>query len=228
MVRIAAQVTFTRCSFWLFASLVALLAASSSASGRTSGKERVGSDIDTIVIHAVGGPICASHSVIFESVPFREDDADFWKNFLLNAPVADAHYVVGRRGYVVEVLPALQIANHTTGLNDRSIGIELVNRGDGLEAFPEEQIRALINLISSLREQFPSIRDENIIRHSDFDQRTCSCAGQLYHRRQDPGASFPLLEILNEIAPNRAQTTPYGLPPPLVGLAPEQACSKKG
>jgi N-acetyl-anhydromuramyl-L-alanine amidase AmpD len=214
-------------AFWILgASLMLLAAVPSDSTGRSGGKDRAASDVDTIVIHTIGGPACAGHTVVFQPIPVRGDDADFWKKLLLSAPDADAHYVIGRNGKVVEAIPVLQVANHTVGLNDRSIGIELVNRGDGLEPFPEQQVKALVDLIKSLKDQFPSIRQENVIRHSDFDQRTCICGDQPYHRRQDPGAAFPFDKVMSEVGPEKAQTGQAMLPPPLVGPAPARACAK--
>jgi len=206
--------------------LATFVASLPASSARTSGKERAASDVDTIVIHSIGGPACRRNSVVFQPIPAREDDADFWKKILLKEPEADAHFVVGRDGKVAEVIPVLQIANHTVGLNDRSIGIELVNRGDGLEAFPEKQVSAIVELIKSLQDRFPSIPRTNIIRHSDFDQRTCMCGDEAYRRRQDPGAAFPFDKVMSEIRSDGVQTSPLALPEVLTGPAREQACAK--
>jgi hypothetical protein len=93
----------------LYVSLAILAADSSDSSGRTSGRVRAASDIDAIVIHAIGGPACAGHSVVFQAIPFREDDAEFWRIFLLNAAEAGAHYVVGRDGKVVEAIKLIHV-----------------------------------------------------------------------------------------------------------------------
>ena len=44
------------------------------------------------------------------------------------------------------------------GLNDDTVGIELVNLDDGKDPYPEPQIQALRGLIVELRRRFPSIR----------------------------------------------------------------------
>src|SRR5262249_44321589 len=89
----------------LCVSLATLVVSLPASSARTRGKDRARSDIDTIVIHAIGGPACHRNSVVFQPIQAREDDADFWKDFLLHEPEADAHFVVGRGGKVAEVIP---------------------------------------------------------------------------------------------------------------------------
>ena len=83
--------------------LAILVASLPVSSARTSGNVRAASDIDTIVIHSIGGPACQRNSVVFQPIRAREDDADFWKDFLLHEPEADAHFVIGRSGKVAEI-----------------------------------------------------------------------------------------------------------------------------
>src|SRR5262249_28276193 len=91
----------------LCVSVATLVASLPVSSARTSGSVRAASDIDTIVIHTIGGPACRRNSVVFQPIQTREDDADFWKDFLLHEPVTDAHFVIGRNGKVAEVIPVL-------------------------------------------------------------------------------------------------------------------------
>jgi N-acetyl-anhydromuramyl-L-alanine amidase AmpD len=190
---------------------------------RDRGTIRDPGNIRAIVIHTVGGPACTAGKVQFRPIPKRDDDAKFWRQFLRSAPSADAHYVIGRTGNKAEALPVTQIANHTLGINPISIGIELVHRGDGIEPFEESQIIALIDLVKEIRQQYPLIPIENIVAHSEIDQRTCSCAGTTYRRRQDPGANFPMQRLLEKLgAPdmtNKASSLPR-----LLGSAPKAAC----
>ena len=41
------------------------------------------------------------------------------------------------------------------GVNDFSIGIELINRNDGIDPFPERQIEALRDLLRSISRRHP-------------------------------------------------------------------------
>ena len=66
-------------------------------------------------------------------------------------------------------------------LNARSISIELVNRGD--EAYPQEQIDALIELCKKLFETLPNLVE--IVGHEDISKG----------RKKDPGPLFPWLDL---------------------------------
>lgn len=193
------------------------------ASAREQGRERSPASIVAIVIHAVGGPACIGDAVHFHPIRKRDDDAMLWRKVLTGAPKNDAHFVIGRNGTRLPVIPVTEIANHTVGVNDVSIGVELVNRGDGLEPFAEAQIDSLILLIKEIRSRYPAISIENIVAHSDIDQRTCSCGGAIYRRRQDPGANFPMAKVLEAVRhPNEV---PSGRPlPRLTGAASKSAC----
>jgi N-acetyl-anhydromuramyl-L-alanine amidase AmpD len=154
----------------------------------------------------------------------RDDDAQFWRKILKTAR-NEAHYVIGRNGTAAQVMPPTEIAYHAAGINDVSIGIELVHRGDGIEPFEEAQIVKLIELIREIRRQYPEITISNIVMHSDIDQRTCSCGGKPYHRRQDPGANFPMQRVIDAVrVPSDGD---YGLSslPRLTGPASARACA---
>lgn len=205
------------------AALVAI--AAPGALAREHGAKRDPGSITALVIHTVGGPACIANTVRFRPIPNRDDDAQFWQKFLKRAPNADAHYVIGRSGTAAPVMPPTEIAYHTVGINDVSIGIELVHRGDGNEPFEEPQITKLIALIEEMRRQFPRISLSNIVTHSDIDQRTCSCDGKPYRRRQDPGANFPMQRVIDAVRlPSDGEYGPSSLPR-LTGPAPTRACA---
>lgn len=107
-------------------------------------------DVDTIVIHhtaadTLGGTV---------------------KWFVDPKSQVSAHYVIGRDGSIVQQVSTFARAWHAgvsrdqsgrSNVNDFSIGIELVNVGDGKEPYPEEQIEALHHLIAELKRRFPKI-----------------------------------------------------------------------
>jgi hypothetical protein len=191
---------------------------------RDHGKPRDPNTIIAIVVHSVGGPTCIANTVQFRPILKRSDDAEFWQRILKAAPNAEAHYVIGRAGIKAQVMPVTEIANHTVGINSVSIGIELVHRGDGIEPFEEPQILALIETIKEIRRQLPKIPITNIVAHSDIDQRTCSCGGVTYRRRQDPGANFPMQRVINEVRiPHEVEVSAQTLPR-LSGSAPRTSC----
>jgi N-acetylmuramoyl-L-alanine amidase len=211
-------------SSWKSGAILPLVAALmlTAASAREHGRERPPGSIVAIVIHAVGGPACIGGAVRFLPIAARDDDAVFWRKVLTGAK-NDVHFVIGRGGTRLPVIPVTEIANHTVGINDVSIGIELINRGDGHEPFSGAQISNLIELIKELRGQFPAIPIENIVAHSDMDQRTCPCGGSTYRRRQDPGANFPMAKVIEAV--QRPDETHAGPPlPHLSGAAPKSAC----
>lgn len=69
------------------------------------------------------------------------------------------------------------------GLNDTSIGIELVNRADDrhFPPFAPAQIAAVIGLARDLLMRYPEIDAGNVVGHGDI----------AYLRRRDPGPRFP-------------------------------------
>jgi len=195
------------------------------AFARDHGKPRDPNTIIAIVIHSVGGPACIANTVQFRLIPKRSDDAEFWQGILKAAPSAEAHYVIGRAGIKAQVMALTEIAHHTVGINPVSIGIELVHRGDGMEPFAEPQILTLIETIKEIRRQFPKIPIANIVTHSDIDQRTCSCGGVTYRRRQDPGANLPMQRVINEVRVPEEGEVGTSMLPRLQGSAPKAACA---
>lgn len=191
------------------------------AKDRSSGRDT--REITSIVLHTIGGPACIAGKVQFRPIPERDDDALFWGRVLKKSR-ASAHYVIGRTGEMVNVLPVSEVAYHTVGLNRNSVGIELVHRGDGKEPFTESQISKLIALIKELRRLHPLIRIENIVMHSDIDQRACICSGLRYNRRQDPGANFPMERVIKEVRFSAEKENKPPLFSRLTGEAPESAC----
>jgi N-acetylmuramoyl-L-alanine amidase len=101
-----------------------------------------------------------------------------------------SHYVIAEDGQILRLVPEEKRAWHAgrsywrghTGLNDHSVGIEIVNPGHewGYRPFPEAQIDALIPLLSGIKERY-NITRGNVVGHSDIAPT----------RKQDPGELFP-------------------------------------
>ena len=147
-----------------------------------------------IVIHTIGGPRCNKGVIVFDPIRDRKDDATFRKKQLESNSAASIHFVVGRDGTVANSVPEMQVASHAAGVNDRAIGIELVNRGDGKELFSDDQLAALDKLVQEIRGRYP-IPLENIVGHQDVDQRTCTCGGGIFRRRVDPNIKFSIEDL---------------------------------
>jgi len=106
------------------------------------------------------------------------------------AAKVSSHYLVEEDGRVFALVAETRRAWHAglswwrghAGLNDRSIGIEIVNPGHewGYRDFPDAQIEALIRLCSAILARHP-IPPRNVVAHSDVAPA----------RKQDPGERFP-------------------------------------
>jgi N-acetylmuramoyl-L-alanine amidase len=105
------------------------------------------------------------------------------------AAKVSAHYLIDEDGRVFTLVPEALRAWHAgvsawlghAGLNDRSIGIELVNPGHewGYRPFPEAQYRACIALCRAIVERWP-IPPRRVLAHSDIAPA----------RKEDPGELF--------------------------------------
>jgi N-acetylmuramoyl-L-alanine amidase len=110
----------------------------------------------------------------------------------LTSPEAkvSAHYLVAEDGQVVRMVSEDKRAWHAgtsywrgvTDINSASVGIEIVNPGHefGYRPFPDEQIAALIPLVSAIKDRH-GIGRGNIVGHSDIAPA----------RKDDPGELFP-------------------------------------
>jgi N-acetylmuramoyl-L-alanine amidase len=100
------------------------------------------------------------------------------------------HYLIAEDGQIVRMVPEDKRAWHAgrshwrgvDNLNSSSIGIEIVNPGHeyGYRPFPDEQIDALIPLVSDILARHGITRG-NVVGHSDIAPA----------RKQDPGELFP-------------------------------------
>ena len=109
----------------------------------------------------------------------------------LRDPVArvSSHYVVEEDGAVFRLVPESRRAWHAgvshwrglSGLNDRSIGIEIVNPGHdwGYRPFPALQMAAVCDLCLDILGRHP-IAARDVVAHSDIAP----------DRKQDPGELF--------------------------------------
>jgi N-acetylmuramoyl-L-alanine amidase len=101
-----------------------------------------------------------------------------------------SHYVVDEEGCVVRLVPEARRAWHAgisywrgrTGLNDSSVGIEIVNPGHewGYRPFPAAQMAAVAWLCHGILRRH-AILPRNVVGHSDIAP----------NRKQDPGELFP-------------------------------------
>ena len=118
------------------------------------------------------------------------------------------HYYIEQSGRVEEWVPLDRVAHHVRGYNERSVGIELVNRGrfpnwlDSreqrmTEPYPETQIAGLINLLAALELRLPSLRW--IAGHEALDisrVESSDAPTMKVYRKRDPGMLFPWADVL--------------------------------
>jgi N-acetyl-anhydromuramyl-L-alanine amidase AmpD len=130
--------------------------------------------------------------------------------FLNPASGVSAHFVVGKDGQVIQMVPVEKRAWHAgaselegrTSVNDFSIGIEMVNRNDGIDPYPEAQIQAVAGIIRFVRSRY-AIPDSRIVSHAQVARP----AG----RKSDPrGFDFAYLITLLNVLPR----VPKELPSP--------------
>jgi N-acetylmuramoyl-L-alanine amidase len=149
--------------------------------------------VDTIIVHSLGGPDCRDGRRFYRTI---DGDARTWMATFRALPIVSIHYMIGRDGQVEAGVPEAEAATHAVGWNQRSIGIELVNNGDGTDPFPEAQVAALVRLVHDIRRRHPEITPDRVWRHSDVDHSTFAAARHgegctQFRRKEDPGAAFP-------------------------------------
>ncbi len=169
------------------------------------GDPREAADIDLIVIHSIGGPTCKDGAIWFTPA---NGSAVFWRDWFLDQGGKSIHYVIGRDGDIAQQRPELRTAGHVsfggimTEVNRRSIGIELVNRGDGIEPFPVAQLEAARMLVADIAARY-ALPPEALVTHAALDDRMQpDCGGQPLRRNLDPGPLFPLEDVRAAVGAN--------------------------
>lgn len=108
-------------------------------------------EVDTIVLHHTAGSTLKS---VVE-----------W--FANPASQVSAHFTVGKDGSIVQHVSTFQRAWHAgvskdhlgrENVNNFSIGIEMVNIGDGKDPWTEEQVQVVYFLCAHLKKRFSSIK----------------------------------------------------------------------
>jgi N-acetylmuramoyl-L-alanine amidase len=170
--------------------------------------ERPLAAIDLVVIHCTELPDLAMAREYGERMLYGDGSG------------ASGHYYIDRNGASYCFVPAKRIAHHTRGFNERSIGIELVNRGrypdwyDSRhqamdEAYPPAQIISLLTLLDVLARDIPSV--QSIAGHEDLDRERVAAsddATRRVWRKRDPGPRFPWDEVLAQCALTRLHPAP--------------------
>ena len=155
--------------------------------------------IDMVVLHSTGGPTCdsATNQLVWVKAGTLESNM----KVIEAHPKLGVHYMIDRDGTLRASVPEGRLAHHVFTYSGRSIGIELINDGDGLDPFPSAQLDAVVTLLVDIRKRRHILRS-GIKRHSDLDHATLPCAtGQ--RRKVDPGDAFPFDQILDRVFSER-------------------------
>jgi len=174
--------------------LSAIIAASTHTEARRTGNLRT-QPIDMVVIHSTGGPTCDEKTgkPIWVAAGTLDDNI---RNVEAH-PVIGIHYMIDRDGTLRASVPEDQVANHVFHFNERSIAVELINDGDGVDPFPEPQLAALVKLLRDIKQRYRIVRN-GIKRHSDLDHLMLPC-DKTRRRKVDPGPAFPYESILDRV-----------------------------
>lgn len=177
---------------WLLAAALSVTA--SAADARRSGAARSES-INLAVIHSTGGPTCDAAT----GKPIWVGGGTLHENLrhIEAHPVLGIHYMIDRDGTLRSSIPENQVAHHVYRLSARSIAIELVNDGDGIDPFPAQQLTALVALLTDI-EQRHGIGRAGVRRHSDLDLGRLAC-DRAQRRKVDPGPAFPYESVLDRV-----------------------------
>jgi N-acetylmuramoyl-L-alanine amidase len=154
--------------------------------------ERTESAIDLVVIHCTELPDLATARNYAERVLYAE-----------SASGNSGHFYVDRDGRIEQWVDLKHIAHHVRGHNERSVGIELVNRGrypqwlnsaqqKMQEPYTELQIISLLDLLTHLCQSLPSLTW--LAGHEDLDQELVPATddpARQVRRKLDPGPLFP-------------------------------------
>ena len=137
-------------------------------------KKRPLNSIKTIIIHYTG----------------MQSERESIKKLCSPKSKVSCHYLINRNGQIFNLVKDKNIAWHSgksmwgkhKNLNNRSLGIELVNKGHrhGYQSFTKIQILKLIKLCKYLKKKY-RIKNKFILGHSDIAPL----------RKVDPGEKFP-------------------------------------
>lgn len=111
---------------------------------------------------------------------------------LREGPVS-VHYVLTEDGTVHKILENNEVGYHAgvsfwrgkTAVNERSIGVEIINLDGNVHEYPAAQITALIELCQLILAENPGIKARNVVGHSDVSPK----------RKVDPGRLFPWKQL---------------------------------
>ncbi|AGC47087.1 N-acetylmuramoyl-L-alanine amidase [Myxococcus stipitatus DSM 14675] len=155
-----------------------------------------GADIDTIVLHhTADGSDRNSLTTLTGDTDgqgvFKKGEQ--WLKDKKNGKVS-SHYMIGKDGTIFQLVGDEKRAWHAGGgqlrdekgkdVNDRSIGIEIVNEGDGKDGYTEAQYKALEKLVPYLAKRY-DVPSGNVVGHKETNPQ-----------KKDPSENFDFGRIV--------------------------------
>lgn len=146
------------------------------------GKGRRGHKLDLFVIHATECDLRAA--------------VDWLRSPRRKTGRSSAHYIIDKNGATIQLVDEGNTAWHAIGrrdgrgfINNRSVGVELVNANDGKDRYTPAQLRACLalNVDFCIRNKIGS-GSKYLAGHGDIDLRLDKKGKR---RRTDPGPIFP-------------------------------------
>jgi len=163
--------------------------------GSTSEKRT--SKIEKVIIHCTGGlhencNLSQSYKSGTLGGIVREfrNAEDLYEQDPVNNKKKSIHYIVGRDGAVVRMIPDDQVAYHNYRDNQKYVGIELINNGDGNDPYLPDQIVPLADLVAEIL-RCNGLDSSDVLGHGDVDPRLNRNCNPPQPRRTDPGSNFP-------------------------------------
>src|SRR6266571_2492687 len=144
---------------------------------------RGAASIDTIIIHHTGrGGLDGAIETLTD--PNRVNPVTGKRDRV------SAHYVIGKGGEIVQLVKDANNAWHagSRAVNSSSIGIELVNSGNGVEPFTAAQMQSLTGLVGHLVQEY-GIPFDHILGHSQVSS----------DRSNEPAQNFDWGHFLNDV-----------------------------
>jgi N-acetyl-anhydromuramyl-L-alanine amidase AmpD len=122
------------------------------------------------------------------------------ENLFTGGNGTSVHYLIDVDGYVLKLVREDEVANHagasfwrgTSGLNDVSVGIEIVSAD--FQDYPPAQIKALRDVMWSIR-RAAKIPLRNVVGHSDIEVFGGGNLAPSHERPHDPGIEMDWVEL---------------------------------
>ena len=147
----------------------------------------IGADLGLIVVHGISLPPGEFGNGWIDCLFCNDLPADVHPFFAaIQGIEVSSHVLIARDGAVTQYVPFDRRAWHAgrseycgrAACNDFSVGIELEGTDD--LPYASVQYRVLAELIAALRRSYPSLRDAEVVGHSDIAPG----------RKTDPGPAF--------------------------------------